>query len=297
MNTDQADGIDVSIVATAHRPENWLEVYKSIVANLNFELVFVGPNIPTQDLPSNFRFILSRVKPAQCVEIAIRHAQGKYIVIFADDLIFDEPYALDKLVQSWKEKGNNFAIASCRYRLNGVIQSDSTMRFIYGDDSSPVVPLAGLMLRDSLLKIGGVDRRFIGVMYDLDLAMRFYANGGFVFLNDVFVHEKFELRRNSHLYRENWEHDRKFLNSLYFRDGTVHILRSSDVLGFEEADLTRASQGPRGHWVGGGNFFIEYIQNIPYYARRTLSLTKDRELRFPRRIYRALKKLANRLPE
>jgi len=184
------NNIDVSIIATAHRPENWPEVCNSFITNLNIEFIFVGPNPPKNTLPVNFHYIHSNVKPAQCVEIAIRKAAGTHLMIFADDLILEEPYGLDKLFSAWIEVGNDFAIASCRYRQFDVAQSDSMLRFIDGDLSTPIMPLAGLMLKSSLNQVGGIDRRFVGVSYDLDLAMRFYANAGHAFLNDVFVHEK-----------------------------------------------------------------------------------------------------------
>ena len=69
--------IDVSIIATAHRPANWLAICDSFVTECKIEFVFVGPNPPVDIRPENFKYIRSRVKPAQCVEIALRNAVGK----------------------------------------------------------------------------------------------------------------------------------------------------------------------------------------------------------------------------
>jgi len=83
--------IEVSIIATAHRPKNWEIVFNSVVSNLNFEVIFVGPKkLPKNtNLPDNFRFIKSKVKPTQCVEIAIRASRGKFLLLIADDLVFE----------------------------------------------------------------------------------------------------------------------------------------------------------------------------------------------------------------
>ena len=283
--------IDVSIIATAHRPENWLEVCNSFVTNLNIEFVFVGPNPPTCQLPPNFRYIYSIVKPAQCVEIAIRNASGTYLMIFADDLILENPYGLDELVSAWCEEKNDFAIASCRYRQYDIAQSDSMLRFIDGDLSTPIMPIAGLMLKSSLDKIGGVDKRFIAVSYDLDLAMRFYANRGYAFLNDVFVHEKLELRRDSRLFRENWQHDRDLVNSLWFEDGKIRKFRNGEVLSFSTERISECSQGPRGHWRGQGAPMIEGFQNFPYRFKRLFMLMREREFAALRPTYRWIKKI------
>jgi hypothetical protein len=56
-----------------------------------------------------------------------------------------------------------------------VTESDLKLRFIDGDASSPIVPMAGLMNRSALKFTKGIDSRFIAVSYDIDLAMRFHA--------------------------------------------------------------------------------------------------------------------------
>ena len=62
----------VTIIATAYRTDNWINLYNSFgkPSLVNLEFVFVGPNEPNYELPENFRFIQSDVKPTQCIEIA-----------------------------------------------------------------------------------------------------------------------------------------------------------------------------------------------------------------------------------
>ena len=287
--------IDVSIIATAHRPDNWLEVCNSFITNLNIEFVFVGPNPPVNPMPANFHHIGSRVKPAQCVEIALRSAVGRYVMIFADDMTLEEAYGLDDLFNSLANQGNNFAIASCKYRQNGVSLPESSHRFIGGDESTPIMPLGGLMLRSSLNSIGGIDKRFIGVNYDLDLAMRFYAEGGTVHFGNVHAHEKIDLRNSSRLWDENQQHDRKLLNSLWLDGTQLQNTRRDKVHKYIESNLTVFSQGPRGHWRGEGNLLIEMIEDFPYHAKRFFNLQREKEFPHLRPIYRWAKKYLKKL--
>jgi hypothetical protein len=267
--------IDVSIVATAHRPENWKTVYDSVITNLNVEFIFVGPNSPKWELPSNFKYIKSKVKPTQCVEIGLRASTGKFILIFADDLVFEAPHSIDKLKLALEAKQDEFAVAGCKYIDRGVIQPDSMLRFTHGDENSPVMPLAGLMYKSALDKIGSIDRRFVAVSYDLDLGMRFWEAGGGTFLNDVFVHELEALRGTSRLFNENWKYDREFLNSLWIINDQFSPHRLCPVEPFQDIHIIKFSQGPRGHWRGGGNIIIEGLQNWQWRFRRYRALGKE----------------------
>jgi hypothetical protein len=267
--------VDISIVATASRPDNWIRVYESIKTNLNIELVFVGPNVPKFQLPDNFFFIHSLVKPAQCVEIALREAKGKYVAIFADDLVFATPYGLDILKTSLEENVSEFDISSCRYKINGNIESDSSLRFIHGDKESPVVPIVGLMRRSALEKLGGIDKRFLAVSYDIDLAMRFRENGGQVFIQNVFVDELSILRGGTRLFNENWKHDREILNSFWVEGHSVTKHRKNLVEPFLDKDIRNYSQGPRGHWRGKRIRFVELIGNIPWIIKRFRLLARE----------------------
>ena len=71
--------VQISVVASAARPEYWIEFYNNLYNNCNisFEIVFVGPCEPNFNLPNNFRYYKSDVKVTQCVEAAIRFSIGK----------------------------------------------------------------------------------------------------------------------------------------------------------------------------------------------------------------------------
>lgn len=183
-----------------------------------------------------------------CGEIELRNAVGQYCMIFAGDMTLEEPYDLDALFNSLVNQGNNFAITSCRYHQNRISLPESSSRFIVRNESTPIMPLRGLMLRGSLNSTGGMDKRLIGVNYDLDVAMRFYAEGGTLFFGNVDAHEKFELRSTSRLWDENQQRYRRLLNSLWLTGAQLQNFRNDDVYEYVGSNLTVFSQGPSGHW-------------------------------------------------
>ena len=260
----------IGIVASAHRPQNWMDLYKSIGENkVEFELVFVGPNPPDHELPKNFRFIRSLVKPTQCLEIAFRNTTADYVMNIADDCEFRIPRPLDRLYETYKSYNNDKIILSCRYMENGIDLSHFAHHFFADDMNSPVVPLSGLMSKNFLISIGGIDRNFIGIMWDSDIAMRVHALGGDVIISDVFLNEdKGKGSAGSVLCNEFWEHDRGLLESLWTTNGKVHFRRTKPVEPFDDLNILKASQGPRGRWRGNGFLLFEKIEtNLPRVMR------------------------------
>jgi len=257
----------ISIFASAHRPQNWMDLYKSIGENdVEFELVFVGPNQPDYRLPNNFRFIRSLVKPAQCSEIALRNTTADLVMNIADDVFFKQSRPLDRLYETYKNYNNDKIILSCRYMLNGEVLSEESVRF--DGMNSPIMPLSGLMSRNLLMSMGGIDKNFIAIMWDLDIAMRVHALGGDVILSDVFLEEDKDKSAGSELCNEFWEHDRGLLFSLWKKNGKVHLRRTKPVEPFDDRNILKASQGPRGRWRGSSSMVIEKIEtNLPRIIR------------------------------
>lgn len=250
----------ISIFGSAHRPQNWMGLYESIGDNdVEFEIVFVGPTEPDFQLPNNFRFIKSHVKPVQCYEVASRNTTADLIMPIADDLEFRTPRPLDRLYDTYKAYDNDKLILSCRYMLNGKDVSGTSHRFFVADDSSPVMPLCGLMSRKLYRDIGGIDRNFIAVMWDLDIAMTVLALGGEVIISDVYVDEDKAKRAGSKLALDFWSHDRPLVESLWSIDRRVHFNRARPVEPFSDFRILEASQGPRGRWRGNAPVAIEKL--------------------------------------
>jgi hypothetical protein len=279
--------IKLSIVASAKRVDNFQAVYDSIKTELSFEVIFVGPLRPKEELPSNFHFIVSKVKPAQCVQIAINQALGEYVMIIADDLFFSQPYSIDKLYALVCNSDNPFLIASHRYSLNGIDQT-GVMYFDAKNSQSLLMPVAGLMRKDSIEAVGGIDRNFIGIMYDVDLILRFYEQGGAVILGGEFVNENHTLRGNSFLCDDWWREDRQTLEKLWFFDKQYKPTRSRMVDGYSPEGLNFKSQGPRGIWQGEGVAIIEGCYNFVFRSRVVLRRYYKRVVGKLRRIIKTL---------
>ena len=149
--------------------------------------------------------------------------------------------------------------------LNGEDLSESAH---FDGINSPIMPLAGLMSRNLLMNIGGYDKNFIAIQGELDIAMRVHALGGDVILSDVFLEEDKDKNAGSELCNEFWEHDRGLLKSLWTKNGKIHFCRTKPVESFDDLNILKASQGPRGRWRGSGSIVIEKIEtNLPRISR------------------------------
>jgi hypothetical protein len=252
----------ISICSTAYRPENWMSLYRSIGKNsVAFELVFVGPNYPKFELPKNFHFIQSNVKPSQCYEVAVRNANGNFILHVADDCLFLTENPLDKLLDIYNKSINKNIIVSPLLMENGT-SLQHAQRFNLKDRSSPLMPVGGLISKDLYFKIGGVDRNFIAVMFDMDIAMRVYEIGGEILFAEVFYNEDKKMSQGSNLCGDYWSHDRGYLDKLWFENGQVSAKRKYKVKTFIERDILNSSQGPRGRWRGSNNKYVSSLQDL-----------------------------------
>ena len=237
---------DVSLYGSAAKVDLWMRLYESIgKSKVTFEVVFAGPNEPTFTLPDNFKFIKTNVKPTQCLEIAVRQTTADLIMQVADDCVFTEEHPLERLYETYVSYNNPKLILSCRYVCNGKDLSATCHRFFTKDQTSPLVPLSGLMSRQLYMDIGGIDRNFIAIMFDLDITMRVYALGGTVVLSDVHLNESHNRRGLCHQF---WGYDRPLLESLWSVDGKCHFNRTKPVELFSDERILEESQGPKGRW-------------------------------------------------
>jgi len=251
----------ISICATAYRPQNWLRLYKSLGQNLiDFELIFVGPNKPKYVLPSNFKFILSNVKPAQCYEIALRNSSGNFILHVADDLEFLSPNPLDKLYEAYDNSISKDIIVTPTLYENGVCLRHAHY-YDVNDLNSPSLPSASFFSKHLYNKLGGVDKNFIAVMFDIDIAMRLYEIGGKIILTDVIYNEDKKTSSGSDLCGEYWNHDRGYLDKLWMENGKITKNRKYRVELFLDSRISEVSQGPRGRWRGSESKLINIVQD------------------------------------
>ena len=254
----------ISLCLSAYRPKNWMSLYKSVGKNttVDFEIIFVGPNAPDYELPKNFRFIKSMVKPCQCREIAHRNAIGDFVMMVADDVVFNGESPLDSLYKVFNDQGNEKMIVSPRYILDGKLQPLSIHKWDKSivKKGAPYFPVSGLMKRKVYNEIGGTDKNFIGIMCDLELALRIYnAGGGLIFSSDVTVEEKQEASDGGSLCVEYYELDNSYLKNLWIKDKKILSKRAKVLEPYKDEDLYTISQGPRGRWRGNNLLIIEEI--------------------------------------
>jgi hypothetical protein len=226
----------ISIYASAVRTDRWMDLYNSIGENeVPFELVFVGPKAPDFTLPDNFRFIKSDAKPSQCWAIAADKCKYDLIMNIADDIVFMDTHPIDSLYSSFKTLITDRFILSGRYMLNGQDRTWAEQVFNLGDYTSPLMPVCSLMSKKLFNEIGGIDRNFNAVCWDLDIAMRLLASGGMITLSNVFVNE---VSPNRDLYFRNCGHDRKLLDELWMVDGKLGFKRLREVEPFTAEEIS-----------------------------------------------------------
>ena len=240
---------DITIYAAAVRPKYWMDFYNSIGSNdTSFEVIFVGPNEPAFKLPDNFKYIKSNTKPTQCFEIGRRNAVGELLLNVSDDCEFQTEHPLDVLYKTYKSYNDEKVIVSCRYMQNGVDRSETDHYFFCGDPTSPMMPMHSLISRKLLDRLGGIDRNFVAVFWDLDIAMRVYAIGGTVLFSDVYSNEDKSKKLNSDLCAKFGGPDRAFLEYLWTVRGRITYIRNIPVTPFSNYKLLEETQGQKGKW-------------------------------------------------
>ena len=263
----------VSIIATAYRADNWMSLYNSFgnPSLVDLEFVFVGPNKPNYELPENFRFIQSHVKPVQCIEIAARNAIGDFIMQVSDDCLFKTKHPIDELYKTFLRNKSGKIIVSCRYLMDGVLVALDSCTLIPGDPKAPLMPVAGLMKRSLYNQLGGIDKNFIAIMWDLDIAMRLYSIGGKVVMSKVPINEdRRAASLGGSLCVDYFKIDMVYLQSLWVKNGKTVLERSSRFEPFDNINLLNFSQGPRGRWRGNGFFLYEKIVDSSRIFKRLI---------------------------
>ena len=278
--------IKISFFASAVRPHLWKELLESLKSNkYNYEVVFAGfidPELtkPFTDEYPEFKYIITEdIKPSQCYEVARRHCTGKLICWIADDCVFSEGF-VDKVIDWFSPLGDVLQksyILSCRTNENNQNETMQNHRFFGRNWNTPLMAPIGVMRRDKLEEIGGIDRRYICGQYENDIAMRIYANGG-----EVILFEDVEVKidhRNKHGSETNfwsgYNEDREQLENswviggykpspeplfivgqgvrppyLYYplNNTEVTLKRNDKFEGFEDKNILTKSQGNKGQW-------------------------------------------------
>lgn len=271
--------IKVSLFASAVRHPLFGMFLESLMnTSVEYEVVFAGFCTPEEIEPfkkyKNFRYIQTgNVKPSQCYEIARRACVGELVCWVADDCEFKND-VIGKAYHFWKSLNNRKAVLSIQtkeYYLdnNGKVGDnfcDMTLHsFIGGDPTTPRMAPLGLMDREYLDELGGIDRRYIAGQYENDFIMRVYADGGkVVMFGDTQTYIDIDHIGKQRIVQPGATHadflTRPFATG-YRKDRTVleqswcggsglrpRMQRFDKFEPFTDEDLLTKSQGPRGIW-------------------------------------------------
>ena len=235
-----------SLIAAAHRTKDWMGFYNSIKTNLPFEVIFVGEKRPDFQLPENFIYIYSEVKPTQCAEIALRHAQGELISWTADDAEY-EPYALDKSYEVYKKENNYKCMISfliIEQDLSGKLWDKTDVHYCAGLKAIPF----GFISRQFIDEIGGYDINFIAGQCENDMVLRGYAAGGYVKVVEVKLFNMETKHSGERRFEPSRAYEQQLLKDLWTIDGKYSGERALPFVPFKEEDLLTINQGPAGIW-------------------------------------------------
>ena len=241
-----SEKVDISLVGPGIHPEYWMEIYDKLSKEneASFEMIFIGFNRPSFELPPNFKYYYSEVKMPQCLEAGMRLANGEYVLATGDDFIHCEGF-LDKLLchASKNDMDKTIIIPRAARRWKAKVRS----LYHRKNKKYPIVGLAGLMKKDVYMSLGGIDKRFIAVAWHEDLHLRFYERGGSpVVANDCIWNEE---DRGSYLTESYSDIDNDLLISLWSDSNKNFVATRSDELQpFESQDILKITQGSKGKW-------------------------------------------------
>lgn len=233
---------DISAYMTSIRPYRWMKIHEMISkTGLSFEIVIVGPIEADFELPPEIKFYKSDLKPSQCQHTAGMLCQSDKMLQIVDDVDYEDggiKSMYDKIVN------NDNVMSTCHYYLNN---KDCTLeQNIAGLNIPhlPLLPVCGMFHRQAFLDAGGIDKRFVGVMGELDLYMRMSQLGyKTVFVNFICSENtEFQVKDQSSLCTKFWFKDRPAIVDLWSTNGSLHLIRNDIVRKYSNIDLLTIEQ-------------------------------------------------------
>ena len=260
----------ISLFASSVRSELYESFFNSLKSTtVEYEVIFAGPKYPSSSFPFSKNFLYFKyidtknIKPAQCYEIARINCSGITVVWVADDCEFPND-VLGKAYNYWKSQNNEKLILSIQtkesgYNLpQGALFNMNNHRFFGGRMNTPLMAPLGMMSREFLEELGGIDRRYICGQYENDIVMRAYQNGGKVEIfggSDCYIdidhlgksyligESKTENDFLKRPFAKGYHSDRKVLEGSWALDGkTVSGTQLDKFEPYEDTDILTKSQ-------------------------------------------------------
>jgi len=173
--------MQVGVFCSSNKPHLWSDLYKTLSNNsVDWNLCIAGPYPPIEPLPGNVKFIQTNVKPAQCYFIAEQNTIGEYVINMADDVTLSSG-SIDDLVGIINSK---MTIASCYGKRH---PRQSNMWKIRSPRQKITLPFFmpgnSMMHRETFNNIG-IDKNFVALYWDYDIAFELVSMGGKVVISD-----------------------------------------------------------------------------------------------------------------
>lgn len=240
--------MNLSAYMSSIRPYRWMSLYERLKqADLSFEIVIVGPIEPDFVLPREIIFYKSDVKPSQCFHAAANFCKGDFMLQIVDDL----EYSSGSIEEMFRETAaSDSVMATCHYFNNGI---DHTNRQnILGEPTNPfylpLLPVCGMFSRQAYIDSKGIDKRFNGIMGELDLYMRLRLMGyktkfvnGTVNENTSYQTQK-DTGENTGLCGKYWLVDRPKFVKLWSTNNNLYCIRNDIVRPYSDQDVLTVEQ-------------------------------------------------------
>src|SRR3990167_10717828 len=212
IRKENENKIKLSFFASAIRPYLWNKLLDSLKGGkYKYEVVFAGfieeaLYKPIMEKYPELRYIKTEnIKPAQAYEVARRECKGELVCWIDDDHTFSEGF-VDKVYDYWDESWQISSwkkIITTEYIEKDTEENIDNYRFYARNLNTPQMPLVGIMNREYLDSLGGLDSRYIIARWNCDIAMRTLSDSGkVVVFKDVCV--TLDSKNKNGLYNNFW---------------------------------------------------------------------------------------------
>jgi hypothetical protein len=160
-----------------------------------------------------------------------RAAQGDFLCISCDDWTYSDGFFEDAITLASTSK-DVYDTYTGRLMTNNVDCTAGQM--MCGYKSMPLLSVAGVGFTEGHHKIGGIDKRFHSTMWDTDLYMRMFVEGGRPTL--LPGHISHEVGFDSDLSKRFMPNDHPVLLSLWCPGGSPTLQRTSPVMSYTDEE-------------------------------------------------------------
>lgn len=232
----------IGVYCSSNKPDLWIPVYNMLSkSRVELEFMFVGDVEPNFDLPKNMKWINSAVKPSQCYYIAATRVDGNYLFNIPDDCTYNNG-CLDTLLERMLANDVSKTITTPRYQKH-------PQDFWGGGQSNIMLPVGSLCSRDVWNRYS-IDKNFIALYWDVDMAMSLYSDGG-----KTIICEEATICDDRFCQRSTWNsfgrHDISYFYSLWTSGSEILFTRTIPRQNnFQEIpSILEFSQGEKGKWI------------------------------------------------